>query len=455
MKKWIGIAVVVIIVIACIWYYIASSGTPVRVAKVVEGKVSAFVEERAMTTLPHVYHITMPLSGRIEPITLREGTPVKKDQTVANMDIGELNTRVAETRARADTILKQIDLNKFNAIEDTAKVEAKKWVKTMADAVNAALKKSEASKARLAFAEWYLKSCQEMLQAISIKERNHAQMVAAEAKVDYEADLFMYSATRTVCAIFDMADTYIDEYLNRKKLQGNVLQQELKAALANWQQALRNKVKADIQSPTNGIILKRYVMNERMLPAGAKLLDIGNLENLEVTANILSQQVVRIRPGNPVDIYGAAIGEIPIRGVVDRIKPEGFTKVSSLGVEEQRVPVVVKINPGDMAKLKKQGRDISLGYRVQVRIYTDSAPKAVTIPRTALFRGSGNSWQVFAIAGGSAKLVNLKIGISNYKQVQVEQGLKPGELVIVAPPVDLVTGTKVKYNPPEGKAVKD
>ena len=451
MKKWIVIIAVVVIGGGCIWYYLASSGTPVRVAEVAEGPVSAFVEERAMTTLPRVYHITMPLNGRIEPVTLREGTAVKKSQTVANMEAADLETRVAETRARADTILQQIELNKFNAIEETAKVEAKKWVKTMDDAVNAALKKSQASNARLKFAEWYLKSCQEMLQAISTKERNHAQMVAAEAKVDYEADLFMYSATRTVYNIFDMADTYINEFLNRKKLQGNVLQQQLKAAIVSWQQALRNREKACIKSPVDGIILKRYVLNERVLPAGAKLLDIGNLNELEVTANILSQEAVMIRPGNPVDIYGAAIGETPVRGIVDHVKPEGFTKVSSLGVEEQRVPVVIKFNSSDIAKLKQQGRDISLGYRVQVRIYTASAPKAVTIPRTALFRGSGDTWQAFAVADGSAKLINLKVGLANYQKVQVEQGLKPGELVIVAPPVDLVTGTRVKYNPPEKK----
>ena len=116
-------------------------------------------------------------------------------------------------------------------------------------------------------------------------------------------------------------------------------------------------------------MLERAFSDERQVTAGTVLLKIGRLENLEVEADILSQDVVNVKEKDPVEITGPAIGPTPAHGTVKRIYPAGFTKVSSLGVEQQRVKVIIAIDPPDLARLRNQ-RDLGVDYRVRVRVFT-------------------------------------------------------------------------------------
>jgi HlyD family secretion protein len=128
---------------------------------------------------------------------------------------------------------------------------------------------------------------------------------------------------------------------------------------------------------------------------------------------------------------------------VTRIFPAGFTKVSSLGVEQQRVKVIMKLEDDDLRRLR-EGNDLGVAYRVRVRIFTASASDTLVIPRSALFRGASNDWQVYSIRGGQAHLQAVKIGLANDEQVQVVDGLAEGDQVILAPETNLSEGQAVR-----------
>lgn len=445
MKK-IWIIVGCIVAALLLYWLFAPGGVPVQSAKVTEGPISAYIEERAVTALPRIYTISMPLSGRILPITMSSGTRVKAGEIVARMDPSNLETIIAESRSQVKMADATITLNKYNDIEQTALKESKGWIQTMQDTVNAALKKAEASKARNDYAQWCLKSAEQMKQAISEKELNRAQADAAEAKVNYEADMLEYNAFKTVEYIFKLAPVYIRQYLTRKSLNCDITLAQRAEATARLQKAERDLKLGIMASPIDGIVLKRYLQNEMVLVPGTKLLDIGNPDQLEIHANILSQEAVNIKPGNPVDIYGGSLGIDSLKGTVSKVDPQAFTKVSSLGVEEQRVRVTVAFAPGDLEKLKKTGLDLGVAFRLYVRVHTAESAKSMRIPRTALFRGNDGNWQVFRIIDGRCQLASIKVGLKNDLEVQVLEGLKPGDELVVAPPASLTDGTAVKTN---------
>ncbi len=229
-----------------------------------------------------------------------------------------------------------------------------------------------------------------------------------------------------------------------KHLETDVLTHRLELARGERELAARRLDRAILKSPVDGIVLQRFSKNEEYLPAGTLLMEIGNLDDLEVTADILSQDVTAVRPGNPVEIYGAAIGEPPLLGAVARIKPAGFTKVSSLGVDQQRVAVVIALPEGVRTQLKERGRILGLAYRVQVRIYTDEKKDVLKVPRTALFRGEQEQWRIFAVRKGKAVSVPVTLGILNDNEAEITSGLNEGETIIAVPSKALKSGDRVQ-----------
>ena len=148
-------------------------------------------------------------------------------------------------------------------------------------------------------------------------------------------------------------------------------------------------------------------------------------------------------PGHAKTRLGAAIGPEMAGGTVSKIHPAGFTKVSSLGVEQQRVTVVIHFDPDDLKRLREE-RDLKVGYRVRVRIITAEKPDALLVPRSALFRGPDDQWQLYRIENGRARLQSVEIDMLNDRQAEVVTGLNPGDRVIRTPQSNLTDGTRVK-----------
>ena len=447
MKKrtWIIIIVLVGFIIAGGVYSEMTASTPVHVATVRIGEIKAYVENRAKTRLPRVYQLCMPLEGRIEPISVKPGERVQEGEVVARMDTADLDTRVAVAESRLDEIRAQIIVSQDNALEYTTLRETDRWIEALNETVKAAEEVVKASEAELAYAEWWYEASKKLAdqEYAPEKQLRESKEGYVSAKVSVAENKFLVNATKAINTAVELGPRFVKEHIALKALQRDVLKEQLQGASMLVAKAKRDRERAIIRSPINGVVLKRYLQNERVLPAGTPLLDIGHVSELEVKADILSQDVVLMRPGDEVEIYGTAIGKTPIKGRVARIRPEAFTKVSSLGVEQQRVSVIIAFDKEDLEDLKEKGRTIGVGYRVRARIFTAHRKNAMVVPRQAIFRGGKEEWKIFMVQDGKAKIVPVKLGLTNDHEVEIVEGLNKGDVVIVAPPKSLESGTRV------------
>jgi len=390
--KWliIGGVVVVIIVIAAVGM---KTSVSVQTAEARSGTIRSYVEERARTTLPRVYRITMPFNGRVEPIILQEGSSVKKGDVVARLDTENLET----------------ELTQYNEV-----------VEAFEKSVQSARVRVGASKTVEEYSKWVYEAVKTLYpdKLVSEQDVKESAKEALEDQATSMEDQLTYYAMNALDYAIKLLPIYSKRDLDRSTLS----------------------------SPIDGVVLKRYVENEIVLAAGDTLLDIGDPEALEVTTEILTEEAGEISPGDQVEIFGAAVGVSSISGTVKRIFPEGFTKISSLGVEEQRVKVKIAVDPDDLGKLRESGRNFGVEYRVRVRIYTAEKKDAVIIPRTALFRGAGGEWEAFVVKEGKARLVKVKLGLSNDREAEVTEGISAGDTVILAPATTLADGTGVEGN---------
>ena len=191
----------------------------------------------------------------------------------------------------------------------------------------------------------------------------------------------------------------------------------------------------ELRAPVSGRVLKVIQESEAVVPAGAPLIEIGDLFDLDIVADLLSTDAVQINPGSFVRIDGW--GGPPLRGRVVRVDPAGFLKVSALGIEEQRVHVTIDfVDPP--AAWSRLGHD----YRVTVHVTVWNSENAVTVPVGALFR-QGEDWAVFSVRDGRAQTTLAQIGHRNNRLAEVLSGLSVGDLVILHPSDRIADGARV------------
>ncbi len=191
-----------------------------------------------------------------------------------------------------------------------------------------------------------------------------------------------------------------------------------------------------ITSPVPGRVLTVVNHSERVVTAGDPLIEIGDPSTLEVVVDFLSADAVRIEPGQRVivDNWG---GDEPLEGRVQRVEPFGFTKVSALGIEEQRVNVVI-----DFTSEPSLWRRLGHGYQVEARVVLFEQDSALTIPLTALFRVD-DGWTVFVETDGRARLTSVNLGERNGLVAQVLHGIAAGTRVIAHPNDRIFDGTRI------------
>ena len=192
-----------------------------------------------------------------------------------------------------------------------------------------------------------------------------------------------------------------------------------------------------VTAPISGEVLKVDHKCEGVVRTGQALLEVGDTSILEVIVDVLSDDAVRIKPGMRVlfDRWG---GEQPLEGVVRTIEPVGFTKISALGVEEQRVWIVA-----DFISPKEQWQSLGDGYRVEARFIVWQEENVLQIPASALFRHK-EGWAVFTVDHGKARIQLVEVGKRNGLQAQILSGLTEGDNVIVHPGDDIEDGISVK-----------
>jgi HlyD family secretion protein len=193
-----------------------------------------------------------------------------------------------------------------------------------------------------------------------------------------------------------------------------------------------------VSSPVSGYVLRVPQESERVVVAGTPLVEIGDPDQLELVTDLLSEDAVRVRPGAPVFIENWG-GQRPLKGKVRLVEPFGFTKISALGVEEQRVNVII-----DFAEPRKAWQRMGHGYRAKVRIVTSSTASTLKVPISALFR-TGNRWNLFvADDAGRARLVQVKVGRMNDEEAEIMSGLMAGGRVILHPSDQIRDGVRIR-----------
>jgi HlyD family secretion protein len=193
----------------------------------------------------------------------------------------------------------------------------------------------------------------------------------------------------------------------------------------------------ELRAPIDGVLLHRYQQSAMPVQAGQPLLEFGDLGQLQVMVQALSQQAIALRPGSPARIlrWGGE-GALPAR--VTRIEPGAFTKVSALGVEEQRTQVWLEITAP-----RAQWAQLGDGYRVEVEFELARRPDVLQVPSSALFR-DGRRWVVYRVDGGRARLTEVTPGMQGDGSTEILSGLRQGERVIAYPDDRLADGLRVR-----------
>ncbi|MCK5503540.1 MAG: HlyD family efflux transporter periplasmic adaptor subunit, partial [Thermodesulfovibrionia bacterium] len=199
----------------------------------------------------------------------------------------------------------------------------------------------------------------------------------------------------------------------------------------------QNTERVVIKAPVSGNVLKINRESEGVIREGEPLIEIGNPRELEIEVDVLSADAVKIKPGTPV-LFERWGGDYPLKGRVRIVEPAGFTKLSALGVEEQRVLVISDIiSPG------KEWEQLGDGYRVEASFILWEGSNVLQVPASALFRYNGG-WAVFVAKNKRAELREVKFGYRNGLSAEITSGLSEGEIVITHPDSSIQDGTTVR-----------
>jgi HlyD family secretion protein len=371
--------------------------TPVEVATVRRGPLTVTFTEEGRTRLRERYVVSAPLDGVVERIALEPGDPVEAGAPVAVLRPANAALFDPAARAEADA--------RWRAAGDELA------------AANADAAAAEASRTRLEAARRRAETlAQQQLVARDQLDEIRAQSAAAEA-------LLRSAQARSRAA--------------------RILRDAAQAVLALQGSAAAAGTRLPLRSPVDGRVIRRHVESESPVRAGQPLLELGEPRALEVVVEVLTQDAMRLAPGMPVRLLRWG-GDAPLPGKVERLEPGGFTKVSALGVEEQRVLVVVA--------LPQVQRPAALGdgFRVEAEFRTWHGEDVLSIPVAALFR-DGDAWATYVVEGGRARLRRVDIGRMAEAAAQVTDGLVEGAVVVLYPDDKLRDGMRVRPSRlPEG-----
>ncbi|MGQ9576711.1 MAG: efflux RND transporter periplasmic adaptor subunit [Thermoguttaceae bacterium] len=443
--RWIALAVGLIAVLAWLAARWLSPGARVAVVAVQRGRIAAWVDERAVTRLRQSWLITTPSAGRVEAVTRPEGTPVKKGEVVARFVPLDVDLAVKEAQAAVERIKAAVAESADLGVEQVALKQSRQFVNSTGSGVKALAEQVKAAEARAAFANSNFDRVSKLAAkgAQTQEDVDQARLEKDQADAAYRQAVFTHTAMVTLQAAANLMPELVEKYILRRQLGKQVLQQQLAEALVRLDQAKRQQELGLMQSPIDGIVLHRYTKDEGFYPAGTRLLEIGDLDDLEIEADLLSVDVAQVKPGYEVEVYGPAVGPVPARARVDRIYPAGFTKLSSLGVEQQRVKVIIRLEPAELKRLRAE-RGLAVGYRVRVRIFSPARQDALIVPRSALFRGPEGTWRVFVVRRGRARIQQVALDVTNDDFAEVTQGLEEGDRVVLAPESTLADGQRVR-----------
>jgi HlyD family secretion protein len=390
-KTWVMGAAAALALGALLAWAFAPRPVEVEVAEATMGAFEITVDEDARTRLRDRYVVSAPLAGRLQRITLREGDAVAAGAVLATLTPS------------------------FSPLLDERTLREQQAQVAVADA---ALKRANT---RIGAAQVALEQARVTLRRT---EQLAQQGFIAPTKVD--ADRLAAQAAQKEL------DTAVDsEHVARRELA------QARAALVAVQRG-PGGAGFELRAPVAGRVLKVHQASETNVTPGLPLVEIGDTAQLEVVAELLTSDALALRPGAAVRIERWG-GPTLLQGRVRQVEPAAFTKVSALGVEEQRVNVLI-----DITSPAAEWAALGDGYRVGVRIVTRSEAGVLRVPVSAVFpRASGEGTAVFVVDGKRARLRPVTVGARNGSQAWVQDGLAAGAKVIVYPPAAVADGVRV------------
>lgn len=378
----VGIGLVVLLALV---YGFWPEAVPVDRATVQRGPLQVIIEEEGETRVAHTYVISSPVAAYAQRIELEPGDTVEQGQPVVRLEPPRAAILDPRTQAQA---------------------------RARVDAAQATLAQTEQN----------------------VQAAEAAAQQAEEERQRVERLFEVGSATQQTLTRARSAATQAQASLDAARAAVVAARAELVSARAALQADPTSRTVSEVlYAPVAGRVLTVHHQSEGQVHPGEPLVELGDVDNLEIHVDVLSQDAVRIAPGTPVllEQWG---GDAVLDAVVKRVEPQGFTQISSLGVEEKRVTVV--------ADLTAPPEALGAGYRVLARFVVWEGDDVLLVPTSALFR-TDEGWAVFAIEGGEAVLRSVEIGHQTGLLAEVVSGLEEGEDVIVHPENDLSAGTRV------------
>lgn len=389
--RWLFLLLATLGLLGVIWMAWRPNPLDVEIAAVTRGPLVVTVDEDGLTRVKDRYLVSAPIAGNLGRLDLKAGDLIEEGQVLARLvplppPLLDARTR-AEAKARVAAAMAarrqaQAAVNQARHARDFAKKEADR---ALALVKQGGLAASDADR------------------AVSTLDRSVDALQSAE----FGARVAEHQLELAQTALF--------------RLSGNGEGDE----------------QVDISSPVDGQVLRVVKQSEGVVLAGAPIIEVGNPAALEVVVDVLSQDATRISPDAPVSIERWG-GERPLKAHVRLVEPSAFTKISALGVEEQRVNVVV-----DLDEPREHWSSLGDGFRVEARISVWRGDDVLRLPASAVFRAE-ESWAAFVAQGGKAMTRPVEIGQTNGLQTEVLSGLEEGEKVIAYPSDSVREGVPVR-----------
>lgn len=376
----LGLALLIVALLA--WSF-RPQPVPVDMAALQKGTLRVTIDEEGVTRVRERYVVAAPVAGRMQRVELEPGDAVSARRTVL-VTFLPATSPLLDTRTRAET---EARMKAAQAARDQARIALQRARDTA---------------------------------AFSGSELNRQRQVAKFGGITDERLAAVELDARTQEAQVKAAELALQRAEHELEAARAVLQQVVSPQAAPSGAALA------LRSPIDGVVLRVLHESEAPVAAGTPLIEIGNPDQLEIVADLLSTDAVNVQPGFRVLVNDWG-GNTPLDGRVRLVEPAGFTKVSALGVEEQRVNVLIDFDGAD-----GETRKLGDGYRVEVSIIVWERTGVLKVPTSALFR-TGDTWSVFAVRDGNAAQTTLQIGRRNAIEAEVVSGLDEGDTVIVHP----------------------
>jgi HlyD family secretion protein len=368
---------------------------PVDVAVIERGPIRVTVDGEGKARVRNVYIVSAPLAGRITRVDLKAGDEVEANRTLIT-SLEETDPAFLDARTRAKL---EAQLRAAEASFNLAKAEL------------------EQARAALAFSKSELQRSETLFERGTVTARGLEQ-----AKLDLQTH-----ETRVAAAQAAQAMRHFEVEMARAALiepgEGEFYSASARCCIP-------------VRSPVDGRVLRVLRESETVVQAGEPLIEIGNPTDLEIVVDLPSSEAVRI-PADAAVAIEAWGGVQALSGRVRQVEPSAFTKVSALGIEEQRVNVIIDLNEPPAAR-----RALGHGFRVLAKVVVYAAEDAVLVPAGALFR-EGRHWAVFVAVDGRARLRQVEIGANDGRLAEVSDGLSEGESVVVYPNDRINDGVRI------------